>query len=291
MKKGVKYSILTAAASVVLIGAAGCSNDNLVATVGEVEITKDQLYDEMINQSGEQVLSRMVEKEIIKSEIKNEKVKVSEDKVNEEYNHTVEYYGGEENLKNTLESNGMTIEDVKSDIELNLSIEEILLKQVKVTEEELVGYFEENKNLYHTPEQVSASHILVEEEETAKEVKEKLDKGADFSKLAKEYSTDEKAGIDGSLGYFGKGQMVPEFEEVAFSIEIGEISQPVKTDFGYHIIKVDDKKAAAEANYDDNKEKIKQDLLDQKLNEQYGKWMEEMKSEYEIETFLREKHN
>ncbi|MFK4996750.1 peptidylprolyl isomerase [Bacillus sp. N9] len=104
-------------------------------------------------------------------------------------------------------------------------------------------YFEENKEKFNEEEQVQASHILVEDEKTAKEVKEKLDAGEDFAKLAAEYSTDESnAENGGKLGYFGRGKMVKEFEDVAFSMKKGEISDPVKTEHGYHIIKLTDKK-------------------------------------------------
>ncbi|WP_428907974.1 peptidylprolyl isomerase [Niallia sp. Krafla_26] len=145
----------------------------------------------------------------------------------------------------------------------------------------------ENKESYNEPEQVEASHILVEDEATANEVKEKLDKGEDFVDLAKEYSTDtSNADSGGELGYFPKGTMVEEFENVAFSMDKGAISNPVKTDFGYHIIKVTDKKEAKEAVFEDHQEEIKQILFDQEISEAYSTWITEQREKFEIENSL-----
>lgn len=169
----------------------------------------------------------------------------------------------------------------------NLKIEKLLEPEIDITEEEMKTYFEENKESLSEPEQVKASHILVEDEATAKEVKGKLDGGADFAELAKEYSTDtSNSGNGGELGYFGKGEMTASFEEKAFSMKEGEISDPVKTEFGYHIIKFEDKKAAVPAVYAEKKEEIKAALFDQKMQTAYTGWMEEKKEEYEIETSM-----
>ncbi|MDD5172064.1 MAG: peptidylprolyl isomerase [Candidatus ainarchaeum sp.] len=90
--------------------------------------------------------------------------------------------------------------------------------------------------------QVKASHILVEDEDTAKKLKAELDNGADFAKLAKKHSVCPSGKSGGDLGFFGKGQMVKAFEDAAFSLPIGVVSQPVQTEFGYHLIVVTAKK-------------------------------------------------
>ena len=154
---------------------------------------------------------------------------------------------------------------------------------IKITDEEISAYFEENKDSFAQAEQVEASHILVKDKATAEEVLKKLNDGGDFAKLAKEYSTDtSNAENGGSLGYFGKGQMVAEFEDVAFKLKVNEISDPVKTEYGYHIIKVTGKKEAKAANLKDNKEAIKETLLTQKLQTEYPTWLESKKAEYKI---------
>lgn len=99
----------------------------------------------------------------------------------------------------------------------------------------VVAYEDETQKVYRT---VRAKHILVHTEEEAIEIKKMLDNGADFDTLAKQYSFCPSKDKGGDLGYFNRGQMVPEFEEAAFSTPIGGISEPVKTRFGWHIIKV-----------------------------------------------------
>ncbi len=132
------------------------------------------------------------------------------------------------------------------------------------------GYYENNKEKYVHKEQVRASHILIKidkktTEQAAKakieEIKKELDKGADFAELAKKYSQDGSASNGGDLGFFGKGQMVPEFEKAAFSLKKGEISNPVKTQFGFHLIKVTDKRPAGNEKFETVKLKIAKILL------------------------------
>lgn len=105
--------------------------------------------------------------------------------------------------------------------------------------------------------------------------------------MAKEYSTDTTtAESGGDLGYFSSGDMVAEFEEVAFALGVDEISAPVKTDYGYHIIKVVDHQEAKEANFEDSKEEISDTLMNDKMSTEYTVWLEELKEEYEITNYL-----
>ena len=114
--------------------------------------------------------------------------------------------------------------------------------------------------------QVDASHILVKTEKEAKEIEKKLKGGAKFEDLAKEKSIDKASGENGgSLGYFGKGQMVKEFEDKAFSMKKGEISEPVKSQFGYHIIKVNDVKNSFKDVKDNIKDQVKQEKVKEEL--------------------------
>jgi foldase protein PrsA len=261
--------------------------DKAVAKVDGETISKDELYDEMVKQYGAATAEQLIADKIVASEAKKEKVTITDKELNEEVDKLKESYGGEEVFNQMLESNNTTVDVLKDDLKNYLTIRKLLEPQIKITDEELQTYFDENKDSFGEAEQVKASHILVADEATAKEIKQKLADGADFAELAKEYSTDEGTKENGGeLGFFAKGTMVTEFDDVAFTLPVNEISDPVKTDYGYHIIKVEEKKEAKEANFDDSKKEIKETLIQQKMETEYSTWLEEKKKDYNIENSL-----
>jgi parvulin-like peptidyl-prolyl isomerase len=152
-------------------------------------------------------------------------------------------------------------------------IEDYIAK--KATDKALKDHFNKNKASF-SKEEIKASHILVDNEAKAKEVLAAVKKkGADFGALAKEHSTGPTGPNGGDLGWFGRGRMVPEFEEAAFKTKAGQIHDNiVKTRFGYHIIKVDEKKGEGEVKFDDVKTNVEAQLkqeLRQNLSEQLDK--------------------
>lgn len=165
----------------------------------------------------------------------------------------------------------------------------------EVTDEDLKKYYNENKDKFKNPESVKARHILVKVAAGAddaawkaalkkiNDVKKKLKKGEDFAKLAKEYSDDPGSKQKGGdLGYFTKGRMVPEFEKAAFSMKKGEISDPVKTNFGYHLIEVTDKKAASQKPFEEAKSGIKRTLTQEKQQKVMDDLMAKLKKKYKV---------
>ena len=144
------------------------------------------------------------------------------------------------------------------------------------------AFYDANTSNYNVDE-VTASHILVASEDTAKEVLAKLEAGEKFEDLAKEYGTDGTKDSGGSLGTFGRGQMVKEFEDAAFAMQPGEISDIVKTEFGYHIIKVTDKNQGTKT-FDEVKESIKSNLV----SEEAQKQIDEMRGKKEIEYLTKD---
>jgi foldase protein PrsA len=287
MPKMMKMIAIPLALSAMLVG---CSNgdDESVATVNGEKITKAELNEALTEQYGQEVLNNLIANKIVELEAKKQKISVTKDEIDAEYKDYVAQYGGEDSFKQLLSSYNMDVEDVKKDIKNYLLTKKVMEDYVDIKDDEVKSYFEENKDTYNQAEQVEASHILVDDEKTAKEVIKKLNDGEDFAKLAKEYSTDTGTKDKGGyLGYFGRGEMAEAFENAAFSMKVGSISsEPVKTDFGYHIIKVTDKKEAKEAKFEDVKDKVYQDLLEQKVNEQYSKWLSDKMDEYKIENKL-----
>ena len=280
---------LTVLCIMVALLVSGCSKgvSNVVASVNGVNITKDELYDAMLKQSGQQALDSLITKKIVELEAKKQKIAVSEQDIQNELNKYYEKYGGREAFGQALAQNGFTLDEVKKDFDLNVKVKKLLAPKIKIPEEEIRTYFNENKASFAQGKQVKASHILVNTKEKANEIKDKLAKGEDFAKLAKENSTDSGSKANGGdLGFFGRGQMAKEFEDAALALKVGEISAPVKTKYGYHIIKVTDIKDAKEASYEQSKAKISDLLLEQKLQTEYSTWLQELYPKYKIENSL-----
>jgi foldase protein PrsA len=263
--------------------------DEAVAKFNGEAISKDELYSEMVEQYGAATIDKIISDKILVAEAKKQKVNVTDSELNSEVEKLKESYGGEEAFNQALASNNTTVAFLKQDLKNYLTIRQLLEPEINITEEEMKTYFDENKDSFAEAEQIKASHILVADEKTANEVKQKLNDGGDFAELAKEYSTDDSTkDSGGDLGYFAKGTMVTEFDDVAFGLAVDEVSKPVKTEYGYHIIKVEAKNKAKEANYSESKAEIKETLLDQKIDSEYTTWLEDKKKSYDIENTLEE---
>ncbi len=168
--------------------------------------------------------------------------------------------------------------------------------KVNVTDKEVKAYYEQHKSEFQEPAQVRARHILVkvpanadkkawaEAKKKAEKIRAKALKGEDFAKLAKEYSDDPGSkSRGGDLGYFQKGRMVPEFEKAAFSLKVGQISKPVKTTFGYHIIKLEDKKPSRQESFKDVQQRIRQQLTREKQRKIRDEIIAKLKKKYPVE--------
>ena len=168
-----------------------------------------------------------------------------------------------------------------------------------ISDEEVKKYYDENPSYFQEPEQVKASHIMImvdssadqaKKDEAKKKIEQVLQKvkaGADFAALAKEASEDTYTKDNGGdLDYFSKGQMVQAFEDAAFSLKPGEISNVVETEYGYHIIKVIDKKAAKTITLDESKEEIRSGLKSNKVNSDVSNYVTDLRSKAAVEIYL-----
>lgn len=158
-----------------------------------------------------------------------------------------------------------------------------LLSDATATEEEITEYYNQNKESFKEEPQAKASHILVDNEEEAQKALNEINDGMSFEEAAKKHSTCPSKEKGGDLGYFTRGRMVPEFEEAAFNMEVGQTSEPVKTQFGYHIIKLEDKKESRELVLDEVRDQINQQLIGMKQNKLYLDKTNELKEKYNID--------
>lgn len=161
-----------------------------------------------------------------------------------------------------------------------------LFASIDLKDEDILDFYEGHKEHYKTQEKVRASHILVDSEEKAKDIIKEIEGGKSFEDAAKEYSSCPSKEKGGDLGEFGKGQMVGEFEEAAFNLDINTLSQPVKTNFGYHIIKVVGKVAEGIQAFETIKEQVRQQALGLKQQEAYVEKTNNLKDKYEVETYF-----
>ena len=160
-----------------------------------------------------------------------------------------------------------------------------MFNEIAISEEEIKAFYDENKSLYNRPEMVSASHILVDSEEKANEILEDITDGLSFEDAAKEFSSCPSKQEGGALGQFGKGQMVKEFEDAAFAMRVGEISAPVKTQFGYHIIKLTENLPARNAEFEEVYQEVKDNCFAVKQENVYKSRKEELSKKYDVVIF------
>lgn len=171
-----------------------------------------------------------------------------------------------------------------SEIEKNVLKQYVInqiLTSVQVTDDEKHEFYEANKASFSNPETANAKHILVDTEEKANEVLAQIKAGEiSFEDAARAHSTCPSKDQGGDLGTFGRGQMVPEFEDATFAMEVGDISEPVKTQFGYHIIKLEAKNEPSIPSYDEIADKVEKTLMFQKQGEVYKNKLDEVKAKF-----------
>lgn len=237
-------------------------------------------------------LDQIVDKHLIQNAIDEAGVEVSDEELKAEIEQIKERFPEGKNLESLLKMRNMTKEEFEEQVQESLAVKKLLQKNkgIEVTEEDAQKYYDENPSKFEQPEKVKASHILIktkkgaseEEVEKARKKAEKLAKkarkeGTDFAKLAKEKSEGPSARKGGDLGYFSKERMVPEFSKKAFSMKDGEISDPVKTRFGFHVIKRTGHKEAKTETFADAKSGIVSQLESQKMRKAMKGWVKELR--------------
>lgn len=252
MKKGI-LAVVTVLAGLTI---AGCA-DNTVASTTAGKISEDELYDFMKENIGTVALQQLILEDVLNDQYGDT---VTEEAIDEEYNSQVETYGGEEQFELLLTQEGMTTDTFRSNLQLNLLVEAAVKDHTEFTDEEIQTAYDD-----YVPA-VTAAHILVEDEETAADLIEQLNDGADFAELAAEYSIDEGTAASGGEVTFTTGEMVTEFEEAAFALEEGEITQePVSSTYGYHVIQMIEK--PEKGTLEEEREGIEEDLMTTALSD------------------------
>ncbi|MFA2809716.1 peptidylprolyl isomerase PrsA [Bacillus mycoides] len=235
-----------------------CGSSENVATSKVGNVTEKELSKELRQTYGKSTLSQMMLNKALL-----DKYKVSDEEAKKQVEAAKEQMG--DKFKVALEQVGLKNEDeLKERMKPEIALEKAI--RATVTDKDV----KDN----HKPE-MKVSHILVKDEKTAKEVKEKINNGEDFTALAKQYSEDTGSKEQGGeIAGFAPGQTVKEFEEATYKLDAGQVSEPIKTSYGYHIIKVTDKKELKP--FDEVKDTIRKDLEQQRLQDATGKWKQQV---------------
>lgn len=240
------------------------------------------------------ILDNLVKRELIYISAIKDAPKDLDKKVNDELKNLKLNFKDEIDYKNYLTNMKVDENSIIANIKKNIVLQEFVKKQsdnIKTTDKETKKYYDDNKDKFKQQEQVKGSHIIIlinekvdekAAEKKINEIYEEVKKGLDFTEAAKKYSEDGSAKSGGDLGYFSKGKMVKEFEDVAFGMKIGEVSKPFKSRFGYHILKLTDKKAEKQLTFEEVKESIGNYLTSQKTKDALEKIVEKNRSSAKI---------
>lgn len=249
------------------------------------------------------VLNSLIDQELVYQKAVASKVEVTPAEVSESVARVRSGFPDQKTFEAELAKDGMTMASVESMFRHNMVIDKYIkttvVGQVKVTQEDEAKFYQENLDKMKHPEQVRASHILLRttkdtpadqkaaQKAKAEEALGKARSGSDFSALAREYSQDPaSAERGGDLGYFGKDSMVPAFDQAAFALKVGAVSDIVETDFGYHIIKVTDHRPEGVTPIGDVRQKIHEYLATQKVQGEVQKLTASLRKQAKIETSL-----
>jgi parvulin-like peptidyl-prolyl isomerase len=297
--------------ALVVAGCGGTSTASLgsgdVAIVGSQHITKAQFqalmeraqksYDAQkrpfpkpgtteFEQLKGQAVTFLVQRAEFEQEADNKGIKISDDKVDKRIAQLKKqfYDGSDEKYRKTLEQQGLTEDQAKEEVRAQLISEELFKKvtsDAKVSSSEIKAYYAAHKSQYGQPESREVRHILVQKKALADRLYAQLKAGANFATLAKRYSKDPGSASQGGKLTVSKGQTVPEFDKTAFALKKGELSKPIHTQYGYHIIQaLSAIKPAQSTPLSKVEASIKQQLEQQRKNESMTKWVENTKKNY-----------
>lgn len=247
-----------------------------------------------------EILQQMINDRLVLQQAKKNKITVTKKEIEDGVKEIKSRFKKEEEFKKELLTQGITIKEFEDRIKDQIMMIKLIDREIKSkvaipTDQEIEKFYNENKEKMVEPERVRVKHILITVDEKdpkksdaktlvkIKEVEKKLKAGGDFNELAKEYSDDTGSKErGGDLGYIMKGDTVPEFEKIAFSLDIGKLSEIFKTKFGYHILIVTEKKIAVKKTLEEVREYLKSFLYQQNMEEEYTKWIKSVREKADI---------
>jgi peptidyl-prolyl cis-trans isomerase C len=278
--------------------------DRILARVNQEQITIDEFnleFKELISKPGnetketnlrdlkEAYLDQMIERKILVQEARRLDMKVSQEELNQAILEIKMDYPGE-GFGEKLNLKGISLEELKTRLEEKLLAEKMIRSVLhyrgKIDEKEIFEYYETHRSSFQVKPMVRARQIIVADGEEAIQILKWLKKGESFEKLAAKKSLGPERVNGGDLGYFSQGEKPAEFDQV-FSMEVGAISDVIKSPYGYHIFKLEEKVEPREIPFMEAKPKILQELVQEKGEEEYQKWLKEVRGKAKIKINIK----
>ena len=272
-----------------LAACANSSGGGNIASVNGQAISRAD-FDKKLESSpaARQTLNQMVQQDLIDQYARDKKVDVSDAEIDKKLAETKARFPAGQ-FEQILKQQGLSEADVRQILKQQIVLEKATAGQVHVSDADVKAYFDKNRQLFDKPEQIKARHVLVADAKTAQSVFAKLKadpSDANWAALAKQYSTDPASkDKGGDLGYFGRGQMVPAFQDAAFSAKVGQVIGPVHSQFGYHVIQVEDRKPAQKASLASAHDQIKTQLTQQQQSQQVPLFLQSLRANAKIDVY------
>ena len=249
------------------------------------------------------ILDNMIGREVLKQEAEKLGIKAQDKDVQAQMDNLKMKFGSEEEFKNAIAKMNLTEAGIRQQFTdeaiMRKLVDQEIAAKITLGPDEAKAFYDKNPEIFKSPEMVRASHILVKFDEKAspedkakalekiKGVQKKIQDGADFATVAKEVSDCPSKENGGDLDFFQHGQMVPAFEQAAFALKPNQVSDIVETEYGYHLIKLTDKKEAGVMSFDEMKPRIEQHLKNEKVTQQLAQYVEKLKAGAKIEVFVK----
>ncbi len=236
------------------------------------------------------VLDRLIERQLLLQEAKRVNVTVGNDEVVQRLELIRQRFGSEEGFQRSLEENGTSEEALKEHIRDQLIVQKLIDSKVRstivVSPQEVASELEQHPELAKPGDRVKASHILIRVSDTRSEaqakaladrLRQQLQGGADFAALAKQYSEDANREQGGQMDWVAQGELMPELDAVLFALKPGELSQPIRSRLGFHLIRVEERRPADSLSSDDANRAVQEQLYQQKFGTAMSRWLADLK--------------
>ena len=294
-KKAAYYIIISIIAIIILLfiiklatkpKVAAKVNDDII-TVKELNYFYNRFKEQNPETDKNFVLNQLIANKVIVQEAINQDISVTKEEIDSVIMNTEDFY--QKDIGELSNEQDITPDDLKIKIREQLLMKRFLDKEISVsiTDEELASFYDRNKNQFKLKKAVNVSHILLNTEEEAFEVKSELESGKNFYELAKSKSQDPTAKQNnGNIGIVEEKQTVKEFEDIVFKLKKGEVGGPFKTTYGYHIVLIEDVVEERELSFDEVKDKLKEFLTEERKKQAYADLVRKLVNKAQIKKYV-----